>query len=267
MTTPPPGNARRDILMSLAQTLTMLAGNAQAQTEVARDIAALAVRAEEIGFQARLLSTARNPAGSEAQALAADLRKFLGDVTTLSEEAARRAGASRDIAHSMQLHATDLAGAARELDGIDDIVLIRARLRPLAAALSEIPARLRSSSVIAAEVAALAPRANDLADRTQGLHEAGRTPGIVAISIYRSLREFADVAGAIADTLAVEAEQARDTITDMTRQIVHLAAPEQRAPPDTAGHRLRDVIAASVRAPRRAPDIPPLRGREWTVPR
>jgi hypothetical protein len=209
------------------------------------------------------------PAGTRAEALAQEVQAFIDDAAGLSQRAAREAAASREVSEAMQQHALQLSGVAQDVEAANDIATVRARLRPLVTALTDLPARLQNGTAIAQEVADLGARATDISDRAEGLMENARTPGVAAVAIYRELREFADNAGAIAEQMRDDADRARNAIVTMARQAGHLAAPETAVTAQrqaTAVGRMHDVVVEGAHERRGAPlprAVAPARGISW----
>jgi hypothetical protein len=252
---------RRMVLAGMAQALAQLSVHVERQGEAALGIADLVTRAEAIAAEAWTVSCADGDAGTRAEALARELDGFVADATQLAQRGARDAASSREVARSMRSHAVEFAHAARDLNGVDDLAQIRARLGPLAAALGALPARVQAGAGLAGEVAALGDQASAIAERSESLHRDPRHPNAAAIELYRALHDFADSAAAIAVTMRVEADHARRAIADMAVRADRLVA---RGPFDGASHvspteRLRESLGPA-RPPR---DGTPRTGMRW----
>jgi hypothetical protein len=121
---------------------------------------------------------------------------------------------------------------------------------------------------VAADAAELGDMALTIAERTEGLQENGRTPGIAAVALYKELRGFADAAGSVASRMWDDEKQIRQTIAHMHKQTNQLASPEVAAAAQrnaTAFGRIHDVIvrtkAELQQSPAGAPE--PVRGMGW----
>jgi hypothetical protein len=260
--------AKREVLQELALALGVLASRFNSQGEAARQIGLLTARAEELAAQAWTLASANAPGEGEVSELLAAITAFIDETVTLSRSAAREASENQALAVILGEQASELDTVGRALAGVNDMTLIRARLRPLLSKLEAIPQRLKAMTEVATDVAELGDRARALTNAAQGLNEKGRNTGIAAVAIYRELRGFADAAGTVATRMSENDQRIRQTLANMSDQTNRLASPEAAAAAQrdaTALGRMQKVIAertAGQGAGR--PEGPkPLRGMGW----
>jgi len=256
ITSTPPATAKREALDGVARVLGMLAAGLQTQGDAAREVALLAVRAEQLAAQAWQFSKDRDPSGAVAADLATEVALFIADASVMSQRASAEAAATRDVTAALDHQAEDLRAAGRSLTGVDDITLIRARLQPILDTLSAIPARLKSFTGIAADVSALGDRATQLAGRTSGLFENATVRGVTGVAIARDLRELANAAALVAKDLVKDNKAMRDTIAGMQTQALQLGVSGK--PEGPAAVQIKSVIAAGRQAAR-------LRGMSWAA--
>jgi uncharacterized protein YhaN len=238
--------AKREVLQGLAQVLGLLAGRLQTQSEAAREVGLLTGRAEELAAQAWALASAHTPAGSAATDLANAIAAFIEDAATLTQRAAHEATASRALAAILDDEAIELNAVGRALDGVNDMTLIRARLRPMLNKLVAVPERLNAMTEVAADVAGLGQRAREMAKLTEGLHENARNHGIAAVAIYRELRDFAEATSIVAARMSADDTRIRQSIAAMKDQADQLGSPEAAAAAQrkaTAVGRMQTMIA------------------------
>jgi hypothetical protein len=224
----------------------MLAGRLQTQSKAAREIGLLTARAEDLAAQAWALASARTLAGSAAMDLANAIAAFIEDAATLTQRAAHEATASRALAEILGNEAIELNAVGRALDGVNDMAVIRARLRPMLNKLVGVPERLKALTEVAADVAGLGDRAREMAKLTEGLHEKARNPGIAAVAIYRELRDFAEATSTVAARMSADDARIRQSIAAMRDQADQLSSPEAAAAAQrnaTAIGRMQNVIA------------------------
>ena len=93
----PPATAKREALDGVARVLGMLAAGLQTQGDAAREVALLAVRAEQLAAQAWQFSKDRDPSGAVAADLATEVALFIADASVMSQRASAEAAATRDV--------------------------------------------------------------------------------------------------------------------------------------------------------------------------
>ena len=234
------------------------------QSDAACQIALLAPRAEQLAAQAGAFASIRGSAREAASALSAVLRVFLEDTVKLAEHAAREAAASRDAGAILKVQAAELEAVDLAVSGANDKAVIRAKLRSVLGALAAIPARLQTMTGVATDVAALAGRAREMADRVNGLD--GGNPGAAAMEIRRRLLDFAEAAATVAVGLYADAESIRQCIAGMSGCAATLGSPEaaaQARSEATAIGRIPTVVSRG--AGRKGSQHPehPLGGMSW----
>jgi hypothetical protein len=147
--------AKREVLQGLAQALAVLAGRIKGQSEAAREVGLLTAQAEALAAQAWALASANRIETDAVADLAAAIASFIEHALALSQRVAREASNSNALAAILRNEAIELEAAGRELDGVNDMTVIRARLRPLLDRLTAAPARLEAMTEIASDVAGL----------------------------------------------------------------------------------------------------------------
>jgi hypothetical protein len=269
MSAPAPSvpSAKREIFLGLAQALAALARRVQGQGEAASEVGLLIAQAEELASRAWEIACASRSNKEAADTLAAAVNSFVQHARALSQRVAGEASANNALAKMLQGEAMELETAGRALDGVDDMAVIRARLRPLLDRLTAVPARLAAMTETSSEVAGLGEMAEALAERTRDLQGSGRTPGIAAVALYRELRGFADAAASVARGMWEDEKQIQQTIARMHEQTNQLARPEAAATVQrntTAVGRIHDVIVQTKAELRSSSSSPqPLRGMGW----
>lgn len=262
-------SAKREVLQGLAEALAALAGRIQGQGEAAREVGLLTAQAEELAARAWKIACASRADKNAAADLGAAVKSFVEHAMALSQRVAREASTSSALATILRGEAIELKAAGREVDGVNDMKVIRASLRPLLDRLAAVPERLAAMTEIASDVAELGDMAKTMAAHTQGLQESGRNPGIAAVSLYKELRGFADAAGTAASRMWEDEKQIQQTIAQMHEQTNLLASPDAAAAAQrnvTATGRIYDMIvqtkATGLRASSSEPAKPP-RGMGW----
>ncbi len=261
--------AKREVLHGLAEALAALAGRIQSQGEAAHAVGLLIAEAEELAARAWEIACASRTDTDAAADLAAAVKSFVEHTKALSQRVAREASTSNALATILRAEAIELKAAGREVDGVNDMKVVRACLRPLLDRLAAVPERLSAMTEIASDVAGLGDMAVAMAAHTQGLHESGRNPGIAAVSLYRELRGFADAAGSAASRMWEDEKQIQQTIAQMHEQTNQLGSPEAAAAAQrnaTAAGRIHDMIVQTKATELRgSPTEPskPSRGMGW----
>ena len=254
--------AKREVLNGLAQALAALARRVQGQGEAAHQIGLLTAQAEQLAARAWEIACASHIDKEAAADLAAAVNAFIQHIAALSHRVAREASTNAALAKILSGEATELKAAVRALDNIDDMNVIRARLRPLLDRLTAVPERLAAMTEVAADVAGLGDMALAIAERTEALQESGRTPGIAAVTLYKELRGFANAAGSIASRMWDDEKQIQQAIALMHEQTNQLASPKAAAATQhttTAFGRIHEVIVRT-----KAAQSPlPARGMGW----
>ena len=260
-------SAKREVFLGLAQALAALVRRMQGQGEAAREVGLLIAQAEELASRAWEIACASRSDKEAADALAAAVNSFVQHARAISQRVAGEASANNALAKMLQGEAMELETAGRALDGVHDMAVIRARLRPLLDRLTAVPARLAAMTEISSDVAGLGELAEGLAERTQELQGSGRTSGIAAVALYKDLRGFADVAASVARGMWEDEKLIQQTIAKMHEQTNQLARPETAATAQrntTAVGRIHDVIVQTQAELRSSSSCPQsLRGMGW----
>jgi hypothetical protein len=238
------------MLADISGALDALAQRLVQQQQAAAGVASLAVRAEAIAANARLL--AYGPGGDDAEAaFAAELDAFSADLRQSIELAAKDALTGKAVAAALLQHAATVDDLARMVDSLD-VSAIKHRLRPLAVTLAELPATQRAGEARKAELLALAERA-DLASATAAALATARPSERREIMLevaHQASVLAADVAGA-AVAFGQDADMAARAAEAMTGRARRGAAGQT------------DMIGAVVRSVGVDPPASP-RGMAWT---
>jgi hypothetical protein len=265
---PSGSSAKREVLLGLAQAVAALATRIQGHGKAAHDVGLLTALAEELAARAWAIASASRIDKQAIAELAAAVEAFIQHAMVLTQRVAREASTSNALVGILRTEATELQAAGRELDGVNDMNVIRARLRPLLDRLTAIPERLVAMTEIAADVAELGNMARGISERAEGLQDSGRTPGIAAVALYKELRGFANAAGSVASKLWEDEKQMRQTIAQMHDHTSRLASPEAAAKAQgntSAVDRIHRTIIQTKAAGScaSAPEPPKLQGMGW----
>lgn len=264
---PDPVRARQALLSGLGQALALLADKLTPHGDAAREVATLAAQAEELANRTWAFSRARAPDPRAAAELAAAFQSFIAEAADLAERAGRAAAGSREVAATIRNHADDLAELGRGFAGVDDIAALRARLRPLAASLEALPARLQAGREVAADVARLGTHAGELADVAQKLTDP-RQRSTAAMAAYQGLRDFAVTAGEVAGAMLKDAERVHGAVAGLAGRATILAsasAAAETARRVSAQGRMQEVIEAGRQARPPEPPRPAVAPRDAVV--
>jgi hypothetical protein len=204
--------AKREVLNGLAQAVSALARRIQGQGEAAHQVGLLTAQAEELAARAWEIACASRIDKEAAADLAAAVDSFVQHAAALSQRLAREASTSSALAKILSAEAIEVEAAGRGLDTINDMNVVRARLRPLLDRLTAVPERLAAMTEVAADVVGLGDMAMAIAERTQGLQDSGRTPGIAAVALYKELRGFANAAASVASRMWDDEKQIQQTV-------------------------------------------------------
>jgi hypothetical protein len=162
--------AGRKMLADIGAALDALAQRLAQQQKAAAGVAGIAVRAEEIASAARRLAYGAGSTEAEA-AFAKELEEFSADLRQSVELAAKDALTGRAVAAALLQHGAAVDELARMVDTLD-LPTIKARLRPLAVTLAELPATQRAGANRKTELLALAERADLAASAAAALSDA-----------------------------------------------------------------------------------------------
>ncbi len=131
--------AKREVLHGLAEALAALAGRIRGQGEAAREVGLLIAQSEDLAARAWQIACASRADKDAAADLAAAIKSFVEHAEALSQRVAREASSSNALAAILSDEAVELKSAGREVDGVNDMKVIRARLRPLLDRLAAVP--------------------------------------------------------------------------------------------------------------------------------
>jgi hypothetical protein len=187
------------------------------QETTKRMIFLLAARAEKIAAQAWDLNTAKSrDVERAARELVEQLHDFATGFATLSDRVADDVSVGETLAEGMVALADKLLKLGRATDAADGTTTELAQLRPLAANLTTLAGRQEADALVARDIASLAGRAAQLAERSQamttpaGVRGAGRT----ALELHHALRSIADEAGAVSVRMTAEAALVKAALTE-----------------------------------------------------
>jgi hypothetical protein len=221
--------AKHEVLHGLARAVAALAGRIQGHGKSAHEVGLLTARAEELAARAWAIACSSRTDKEAAAALAAAANAFVQHAIALSQRVAREASTSMALVSILRGEAKELQAVGRELVGVNDMIMIRARLRPLLDRLLAIPERLEAVTDFAADIAELGDMARAISERTQGLQESGRPPAVISVALYKELRGFARASGSVANKLWEDDKQMQQAIAQMHEQTNWLVSPEAAA--------------------------------------
>ena len=241
---------KRELLAGLAQALRQLGGRLRLQEETALRMATLVGRAETVAAHAAELSRTRNASAEMTTRLAQEVAAFVHEVAVVADHARKSALDARALADALSGHAREITtfAASKEVLSLPEL---RAQLRPLASTLSDAPARFSAPQEIRSEVSALAEEALSLAERANGLSANGRAASVVAVSIYKELRSFAEHAASLSDWIGGDVAVGIAAAEAIANQATAAGEgrPQPVAPiPGTAFTRVQSVVQAGVEA-------------------
>lgn len=229
-----PNTAGRTLLAGISTALDSLAQRLAQQQQAASEVASLAARAEGIAASARRLAYGAGSDEAEA-AFAAELDAFATELRCSIDLAAKDALTGRAVASALLQHAATIDELARSVDSLD-FAAIRARLRPLAVTLAELPASQRAGEARKAELLALAERAEKASATAAAIATA--RPAVrreIMLDVaHQAATLAADVASA-AVAFGQDADLAARAAATMTGQARRGAAGEAQRPPDAIG--------------------------------
>lgn len=235
--------AGRKMLAEIGAALEALAQRLVQQQKAAVGVASIAVRAEAIAATARRLAYGTGCTDAEA-AFARDLEEFSADLRQSVELAAKDALTGRAVASALLQHGAAVDELARMVDSLD-LPAIKARLRPLAVTLAEIPGMQRAGEARKAELLALAERA-DLAataaaalstarpsERREIMLDVAHQAATLAADIAEAAVAFgqdADLAARAAEAMTGRARNGALGRSDMIGTVVHAVGAEPSQP-------------------------------------
>lgn len=239
----PANAAGRKMLADISGALDSLAQRLMQQQQAAAGVASLAVRAEAIAASARRLAYGPGCDESEA-AFAAELEAFSADLRRAIEFAAKDALTGKAVAAALLQHAATIDELARMVDTLE-VPTIKARLRPLAITLAELPATQAAGEARKAEMLALAERA-DLAARTAAalatsrpherreiMLEVAHKTAILAADVASAAVAFgqdADLAARAAEAMTGRARRGAGGQTDLIGSVVRAVGADPAEP-------------------------------------
>jgi hypothetical protein len=239
----PANAAGRKMLADISGALDALAQRLVQQQQAAAGVASLAVRAEAIAASARRLAYGTGGDDAEA-AFAAELDAFSVDLRQSIELAAKDALTGKAVAAALLEHAATIDDLARMVDTLE-VPAIKARLRPLAVTLAEMPATQRAGETRKAELLALAERA-DLAsataaalasarpsERREILLDVAHVAATLAADVAKAAVAFgqdADLAARAAEAMTGRARRGASGATDMIGAVVRSVGTDAPVP-------------------------------------
>ncbi|MBP0463059.1 hypothetical protein J5Y09_03980 [Roseomonas sp. PWR1] len=226
-------------MSEVSAALDALARRLAQQQQAAVAVCGLAVRAEEIAASARRLAYGAGGGAAEADFIG-ELEEFSADLRRAVDLAAQDALTGKAVAKALLQHVTTIDTLARDVDSLD-VATVRARLRPLAVTLAEIPATQQASDTRKAELLALAERAEDASAKAVSIAKA--RPGArrdMMLEVARSVATLAEDVAVAAVAFGKDADMAAKAAEVMMgRTQMTKPAPENKA---------ADTIGAVVRA-------------------
>ena len=243
-----PNAPGRKLLAEISAALDALARRLAQQQRAAAGVAGLAVRAEEIAASARRLAYGVVTDASEAQ-FVAELEGFAADLRRSVDLASQDALTGKAVAKALLQHAETIDALGREVDSLD-VSAIRARLRPLAVTLAEIPSTQQAGESRKAELLALAGRADQASATAASIAEA--RPGArrdMMLEVARTVATLAEDVATAAVAFGQDAEMAARAAEAMTGRAHRISTGEDDKASDAIGAVVR---ALNTEAPRPA---------------
>lgn len=211
---PPHRSSKGEILLGLADALTVLAARMQTRASAARDFTRLVLRAQQISIQARQLNTSKWQFVENSGALAADILKFADEVAAASARAKAELSGNTSIAEALGQHAQRVAQIARG-GGAGDGGGMEVELKPLEATLTTLRERMQTESRVSEDADLLAVRARGLAAGASRLRDGGRAAGAAATEIHLALLGFVDEAVSISSRMSLVSTGLGEAATSM----------------------------------------------------
>lgn len=218
---PEPLGAGQQLLREIQMSLHALVERLAQQHDAATALSYLAVRAERISASARRLVSESGNADQEARVVS-DVEAFAADLGRTVALAKQDSAAGKAVAEAVLKHAGILKSLEREMDDLD-VAAIRARLRPLAVAMANVPAMQQAGQQRKAELLALAERAEQISKMAASLGlarpEARRA---IIMKLSHSILSLADdiaaAALAIGSVVPAQALEVGKAYTAMVRE-------------------------------------------------
>lgn len=229
----------RKLLTEVSAALDALARRLAQQQQAAVAVCGLAVRAEEIAASARRLAYGAGGGTAEAEFIA-ELEVFSADLRHAVDTAAQDALTGKAVAKALLQHVGTIDTLARDVDSLD-VATVRARLRPLAVTLAEIPATQQASDARKAELLALAERAEDASAKAVSIAKA--RPGArrdMMLDVARSVATLAE------DVAVAAVAFGRDA--DMAAKAAEAMIGRAQADKPAGSSKTADTIGTVVRA-------------------
>lgn len=251
----PEMQAKQAMLAQLAAALSALGGKMRAQQDAAVDVCALGSRAEEIARGARKLAySPRHDPHEGLRDLSGALDEFAEEMRATAARVEQETLLGRAVAEALSRHSADLDALAHRPGETLDMGTIRASLRPLATTLAGLPAQMRAGKSRTADVAALAARAVEMANRATELlsgNLVGRQEQMLALA--RGLGELAEqavqVSARYSDDAAVAvrvAEEMAGRATNLSRGRPHDGMSASLSEVLSTGHALAGQAQADA---------------------
>lgn len=231
---------RQAIIRGIAVSIGEFGRHLATQTDMATAITATSAQAKAIAFKAWQVMVGGADAPQAARELAADLDRFAADLAAVSARAGQEAIMSSEAASILMLAASEFAAVADDPQAIADPAALRERLRPLAARLETIPARLQQGKQIAQAFSENAKSAVALAARGKRL--AAAQSGQVAQDVYDAMSTLAGETGRLSEQLLANAERGKQVAAMMATQVDNLAKPASEWAKPTNRSELSSVI-------------------------
>lgn len=268
---PEPGStadtqAKQAMLVQLAAALSALGSKMRAQQEAAVDLCALGARAEEMARSARKLAfSPHHGAHAGLRSLSENLDGLAEEMRTTAERVEQECLLGRAVAEALSRHSAELNALAQQDGRPQDMATIRARLRPLATTLEELPSRMKAGKARTADIAALAARAREIAGQATELL-SGNLPGRQEqmLALARGLGQLAEEAVQVSARYAEDANVAVQVAEEMAGRATNLS---RRPVPDGGLPSLSALISAGHALAERAgtgdPPANPVAAMNW----
>ena len=258
------------MLRQLAGALGALGDKLRVQQDAAVDVCSLGVRAEEIARAARTLAfERRQDTEAPLAALSAEIAALASEMQATAERAEQDSLMGRAVADALNRHAGDLDALAELGEQATDMAAIRARLRPLAVTLQEVPQRMQAGKAQGAELGALAERSRLVAAQAAALQERsvpGRQEKLIQLS--RGLGQLAEDTVRVAARFtedATVAVSAADGMASRTRGLSKAAGGDPTAA--SVAELIRAGMAAQARLDDAGTAGPAAETIAWTLDR
>jgi hypothetical protein len=241
-----PNTAGRQLLTEVSSALDALARRLAQQRQAAVAVCGLALRAEEIAAAARRLAYGAGGGATEAE-FVAELGQFSADLRCAVDLAAQDALTGKAVAKALLQHVGTIDTLARDVDALD-VTAVRARLRPLAVTLAEIPATQQATEARKAELLALAERAEQASAKAVSIAKA--RPGArrdTMLEVARSVASLAEDVAMAAIAFGQDADLAAEAAEAMIGRTRISDVAGASKPTDTIGAVVRALNGEATR--------------------